>query len=423
MKILWAKANKILPVHSGGDIRSYNLARQLGERHDLTFFSYYDGAPDAAYEQTLREHFPGAVCVCTGQRYDTALRRGLDYALRLPRQAPYAVSRFDSRAVQLQLKQWYAEQAFDVAVCDFLDAAVNFPKELNIPTVLFQHNVESEIWRRHAETEKNPARRPIYGLEFGKMLAYEKAAVQRFPHVIAVSEHDRRLMSAWVDQSRVTVVPTGVDLRQYHPDFSDRELAPLVVFVGAMDWEPNVDAVEFFCKEIWPSVLTQIPQATFRIVGRNPDRRVQRLAGNSIEVTGKVPAVIDHLREAAVVVVPLRIGGGTRLKIYEAMAAGKAVVSTSVGAEGLDVHHGRDIVLADNTKAFAEAIFMLLEDSNVRREYERTAAELAAGYAWSAVSVRFEEALEKVAGHAPVSPAGQYVGSPAGRAASSGPMV
>ena len=422
MKILWAKANKILPVHSGGDIRSYNLARQLAARHELTFFSYYDGAPDAAYEKTLREHFPGAVPLCTGPRHDTALRRGLDYALRFPRQAPYAVSRFASRAVELQLKRWYTEQAFDVAVCDFLDAAVNFPKELRVPTVLFQHNVESEIWRRHAETETNPARRPIYSVEFAKMLAYEKAAVRRFPHVIAVSEHDRKLLSAWVDPSRVTLVPTGVDLRQYQPDVSDREVAPLVMFVGAMDWEPNIDAVEFFCEAVWPSVMTRMPAAKFRIVGRNPDRRVQRLAGSSTEVTGQVPAVIDHLREAAVVVVPLRIGGGTRLKIYEAMAAGKAVVSTSVGAEGLDVHDGRDIVLADNPKALADAILTILGDVGLRRQYERAAAELASRYNWPAVSGRFEEVLEKVAGHAPVSP-GEYVASREGSAASSGPVA
>ena len=316
MKILWAKANKILPVESGGDIRSYNIARQLAEWHELTFFSYYEGTPDAGYEKALREHFPGAVCVCTGPRKDTLFRRGLDYALRLPRQAPYAVARFASRAVEVQLARWYAERAFDVVVCDFLDAAINLPKEPGIPTVLFQHNVESEIWRRHAETESNPARRPVYAMEFSKMLAYEKAAVRRFPHVIAVSEHDKKLMSAWVDPWRITVVPTGVDLRQYRPDFSEREAKPLVLFVGAMDWEPNIDAVEFFCAEVWPSVLAQVPEAKFRIVGRNPDRRTQRLASASVEVTGKVPSVIEHLHEAAVVVAPLRIGGGTRLKIY-----------------------------------------------------------------------------------------------------------
>jgi glycosyltransferase involved in cell wall biosynthesis len=423
LRILWVKANKLLPVHSGGDIRSYHIARYLGSRHELCFFSYYGGKPDPEYERGMAEHFPGACCMGMGTQ-ESVPARALDYLLRLPDQAPYAVSRFKSARVREKLDSWFKQGRFDVAVCDFLDAAVNFPLSLTVPSVLFQHNVESEIWRRHAETEANPVRRPIYCLEFRKMLAYEKAVVQGFPHVVAVSEHDRKLMSAWVDASRVTVVPTGVDSQQYQPDFSNREVGPLVLFVGAMDWEPNIDAVEYFCKEVWPSVLTQIPEAKFRIVGRNADRRVQRLGCSSIEVTGRVPAVIDHLRAAAVVIVPLRIGGGTRLKIYEAMATGRAVVSTSVGAEGLDVHHGRDIILADNSKAFAEAVLMLLKDGDVRRRYERAAAELAAGYDWPVVGARFEEVFEKVTGHAAVPRDGQYAAvSVAGSGASSDPGV
>ena len=214
--------------------------------------------------------------------------------------------------------------------------------------------------------------------------------------MIAVSDHDKQLMSAWVLDSRITVIPTGVELSQYTMEASDRKPGPLVVFVGAMDWEPNVDAVEFFCRDIWPAVLAKVPEAKFRIVGRNPVRRVQQYAGASIEVTGRVPAVIDHLREAAVVVVPLRIGGGTRLKIYEAMAAGKAVVSTSVGAEGLDVHNGEDIVLADEAPGFAEAVCRLLDDDEARKRLEQAAATLAASYDWSAVAVRFESALQEV---------------------------
>jgi glycosyltransferase involved in cell wall biosynthesis len=410
VRILWVKANKLLPVRSGGDIRSYHTARYLALRHELSFFSYYDGDADPAYERLLSDEFPGACYLPTGRR-ESKSARILDYLKRWPSGVPFAVSRFQVDRVQGTLRSWYEERRFDLAVCDFLDAAVNFPAALTLPSVLFQHNVESEIWRRHSETETNPAKRLIYDVEFKRMLAYEQAAVKRFHHVVAVSEHDRRLMSAWVDPSRVAVIPTGVDLRQYQPDCSDRRVAPLVMFVGAMDWEPNIDAVEFFCKEVWPSVLTQTPEAKFRIVGRNPDRRVQRLAGSSIEVTGQVPAVIDHLREAAVVVVPLRIGGGTRLKIYEAMAAGKAVVSTSVGAEGLDVHHGRDIILADTPKALAESILIFLDDNGVRRQYERAATELAKRYDWPEVTARFEEILVKVAGHAPVSHSGQYVGS------------
>jgi glycosyltransferase involved in cell wall biosynthesis len=396
LKILWAKANKILPVHSGGDIRSYNIARELAAQHEVTFFSYYDGAPDAAYEVALREQFPGAVCVCTGRAQGGSLRRGLDYVARLPRQAPYAVSRFACRAVEQPLKRWYAQQAFDVAVCDFLDAAVNFPEELNIPTVLFQHNVESEIWRRHATNRSSSIKKLVYGLEFSKMQRYEREMVRRFHHVIAVSEHDKKLMSAWVDAGRLTVVPTGVDTRQFRPGPKPVENKPLVLFVGAMDWEPNVDAVEYFCTEIWPNILAKVPNAHFRIVGRNPDGRVRRLAGSSVEVTGRVPSVVDHLREAAVVVVPLRIGGGTRLKIYEAMAMGKAVVSTTVGAEGLEVHHGRDILLCDAADNFAESVATTMQDAAARDRLESAAAELASNYGWPLIGAKFGKILEAV---------------------------
>ena len=402
LKILWAKANKILPIHSGGDIRSYNIARQLAKNHDLTFFSYYDGAPDRAYEKALQEHFPGAVCVCTGHRFDTPIRRGLDYISRLPRRAPYAVSRFASNVIKAQLQSWYAEKAFDVAVCDFLDAAVNFPKDLTIPTVLFQHNVESEIWRRHATNGSTRIMKVVYGVEFSKMRRYEEDVVRSFHHVIAVSEHDKKLMCAWVDASQLSVVPTGVDTEIFHPDPPSIPEKPLVMFVGAMDWEPNVDAVEHFCREIWPVVLAAVPDAEFRIVGRNPGARVLRLASKSVEVTGRVSSVVDHLRKAAVVVVPLRIGGGTRLKIYEAMAVGTALVSTTVGAEGLDVHNGQDIILADQSGEFAEAILSLLRDPDARRRYARAAAELAVRHGWKAVGAKFEEVLEKVGALPPV---------------------
>jgi glycosyltransferase involved in cell wall biosynthesis len=401
MRILWVKANKLLPLHSGGDIRSYHIARYLGSRNELCFLSYYDGEVDDDYEKGLAKHFPGATCICTGKS-QTVSARALDYLMKLMDSAPYAVSRFNFAPIRAKLGDWLSSGRFDVAVCDFLDAAVNFPARNTTPTVLFQHNVESEIWRRHAETEKNPAKRNLYGMEFRKMMAYEKSAVQRFTGVVAVSEHDKHLMSDWVHSAKIEVVPTGVDLSQYQADFSVHRDAPLVIFVGAMDWEPNVDAVEYFCQDIWPAVLQKVPQAKFRIVGRNPVRRVQQCASQSVEVTGRVPAVIDHLREAAIVIVPLRIGGGTRLKIYEAMAAGKAIVSTSIGAEGLDVHHGRDIILADEARIFGEAVVLLLQDDQLRKGYEKAAAELAARYDWSAVGARFEGVLKNLLGSAAV---------------------
>ncbi len=415
MRILWVKADKLLPVQNGGNIRTYHVLRYLSARDELTFYSYYAGTPDPDYERELQRQLPGAVAVCTGKAELSGAARGLDYLAHLSAQPPYAVSRFADARVQKQLQTWFREQRFDVAVCDFLDAAVNFPASLNIPSVLFQHNVESEIWRRHSATAGNPAKKMMYRIEFRKMVRYERSAVRKFQHVIAVSENDRSLMTQWVDGDRVTVVPTGVDLAQYRPDpakfdpNSDSNFAPnpraasapLITFVGAMDWEPNVDGVEYFCGEIWPSIKAEVPQARFRIVGRNPDRRVQKWASgsidDSIEVTGRVPSVVEHLRQSAVVIVPLRIGGGTRLKIYEAMATARAVVSTTVGAEGLDVHHGRDIMLADDPRSFAQAVIMLLRDPELRRRYQQAAVETAARYDWPAIGERFSEVLHSVA--------------------------
>jgi len=403
MRILWVKADKLLPVENGGNIRTYHVLRYLATRHQLTFYSYYAGKPDAEYERELQRQIPGSVAVCTGKNELSGVARAFDYVAHLGAAAPYAVSRFADDGVRGQLAGWFREERFDVAVCDFLDGAVNFPERLNIPSVLFQHNVESEIWRRHAETAGNPVRKALYGLEFRKMLRYEQATVRKFQHVIAVSENDRLLMTQWVDGDRVTVVPTGVDLGQYKPavytqDANSAEPESLVTFVGAMDWEPNVDGVEYFCSEVWPAIQKEVPGARFRIVGRNPVRRVEKWASDSIEVTGRVPSVIEHLRESAVVIVPLRVGGGTRLKIYEAMAAAKAVVSTTVGAEGLDVHNGGDIILADDSRAFSQAVVMLLRDRELRRRYEKAAAETAALYDWPAIGERFSETLEAVAG-------------------------
>jgi glycosyltransferase involved in cell wall biosynthesis len=397
MRILWVKADKLLPVHSGGNIRTYHVLRYLASHHDLTFYSYYGGKPDDVYERELQQHLPGSVAVCTAKRELSGAARSLDYLAHLTAQPPYAVSRFASPKVQEQIRTWFRERRFDVAVCDFLDAAVNFPGRLTIPSVLFQHNVESEIWRRHAATAGNPVKKTMYGMEFQKMLHYEQSAVRKFHHVVAVSENDRALMSQWVAPDRITVVPTGVDLSQYHPDPNAPEPGQLVTFVGAMDWEPNVDGVEYFCSEVWPAIQVEVPEARVRIVGRNPDRRITKWASDFIEVTGRVPSVVEHLRQSAVIIVPLRIGGGTRLKIYEAMATAKAVVSTSIGAEGLDVHHGRDIMLADAPRSFAQAVIMLLRDRELRRRYERAAAETAARYDWPMIGERFSDILQSVA--------------------------
>jgi glycosyltransferase involved in cell wall biosynthesis len=400
VRILWVKAGKLLPADTGGKIRSYHLLKHLANRNETTLLSYYDGRSDKNYEEQIARELPGAITINTGLT-ESNLGQTINYLRHLPASAPYAVTKFTSPEVQRLILAWDQEQRFEVAVCDFLSASLNFPRSTETPAVLFQHNVESALWQRQAKHEGHLLKRLAFKLEAAKMNRYESATVGRFQRVIAVSEHDRTLMSSMTEASRISVVPTGVNLEEYaglagkEPvESGPRE----VLFLGSMDWEANIDGVDYFCRGIWPEVKAGVPAAKFCVVGRNPHPRVAKWASDSVEITGRVSSVLPYLSRADVFVVPLRIGGGTRLKIYEAMAAGKAVVSTAVGAEGLDVHHGKDILLADTEKAFAGAIIDLLRDSGLRRRMGNAAARLAAQYDWAIIARRFEDVLTEAAG-------------------------
>ncbi len=396
MRVLWVKAGKLLPVDTGGKIRSYNLLRFLAKDHEVTLLSYYGGRRDPDYEAALAREIPGSESIYTAAPDANAMQRGVEYLWRLPRRAPYAVSKFTHRAVQTTVADWLSSGRFDVAVCDFLSASRNFPARLPVPCVLFQHNVESSLWRRMAAVESNPLKKLSFAIESAKMTRYERATLGRFHHIIAVSEHDRQQMLQMNPACEITVVPTGVDTRKFNVAPASSARPPRVVFTGSMDWEPNIDAVEYFCSQIWPAIRKEFPDAIFQIVGRNPFAKVQRLASESVEVTGTVPSVAEYLEKASVVIVPLRVGGGTRLKIFEAMAMGKALVSTSIGAEGLEVQSGRDLLLADNATSFADAVILLLRDAAIRRSLEQAAVRLAAQYDWSHVVKQFAEVLRKL---------------------------
>jgi polysaccharide biosynthesis protein PslH len=396
VRVLWVKAGKLLPVDTGGKIRSYNLLRFLAKDHEVTLLSYYGGRRDPDYEASLLKEIPGAQTIHTAAPDSNAIERGMDYLYRLPRRAPYAVSKFTHPAVQATVADWLSSGRFDVAVCDFLSASLNFPARLLTPCVLFQHNVESSLWQRMAAVESNPIKKLSFAIESAKMTRYERATLAKFHHVIAVSEYDRQQMLKMNPACEITVVPTGVDTQKFNVAPASSTRPPRVVFTGSMDWEPNIDAVDYFCSEIWPAIRKEFPDAIFQIVGRNPFPKVQRLASESVQVTGTVPSVAEYLEKASVVIVPLRIGGGTRLKIFEAMAMGKALVSTSIGAEGLDVESGRDLLLADDASSFADAVILLLRDAAIRRRLEQAAVQLAAHYDWSRVVKQFADVLSKV---------------------------
>jgi sugar transferase (PEP-CTERM/EpsH1 system associated) len=398
MRILWLNANLLLPLDKGGKLRTWHLMRHLARDHEITYLSFADPQTSPAEREGMREVCAHLQLIPRHDPPKGSRAFYLDAAARVFDPLPYAAGKYRSAAYRERVDALLASGGFDLVVCDFLVPAVNMPRRLPCPAVLFTHNVEAEIWRRHHERQGNPLQRMLFGQQWRRMLRFEGDTVGRFDLVLAVSDSDRdTLLRLYPEQLRAPVftVPTGVDTSYFAPR-PERPIAPRhLVFTGSMDWIPNEDAMKHFCGEILPRIRAEEPEVTLSIVGRAPTPAVQRLAQIAgVEVTGTVPDVRDHIDRAAVYIVPIRIGGGTRLKIFEAMGMGKAIVSTTVGAEGLPVTDGRDVVIADSAPAFAEAVVALIRDPARRLHLERAARELVvARHDWSAVTGELEPAL------------------------------
>ncbi len=407
MRILWLKADLLLPLDKGGKLRTWHLMRELAQHHAITFLSFVDPDQPRADIEGMQDVASEVITVPRRDAAKGTLAFYLDAARHLLSSRPYAVAKYESGAYKTAVAVTLARTAYDLIVCDFLPPAVNLPATLPCPVVLFTHNVEAEIWRRHADTATGPVKRFLMATQYRRMLRFEAETLRRFEAVLAVSDADRetfgRLYPGAARQP-IHVVPTGVDTSFFAPSSDDPTAASpagarTLIFTGSMDWLPNEDAMRFFCRDIFPLIRAEEPGVTLQIVGRAPTPEVRRLeADAAVLVTGRVDDVRPFMREAAVYVVPLRIGGGTRLKIFEAMAMAKAVVSTTVGAEGLPVTAGEHLMLADEPRGFARAVVRLLRDLDRRRGIEQAARTLVvANYDWSVAAANLEQALIRAA--------------------------
>jgi sugar transferase (PEP-CTERM/EpsH1 system associated) len=398
MRILWLSAGLLLPLDKGGKLRTWHLMRHLARRHEITFLGFADPNQPAADLDGMHQVCSTLHVVRRRAAAKGTLAFAADAAAHVLHRYPYAVGAYRSDEYQAEVRTLLGQSRFDLVVSDFLPPMVNLPDVLPAPLVLFTHNVESEIWRRHAETATG-VRRLLLASQWRRMLRFERDAVARADLVLAVSDADRRTLRDLYGPLRqpVHVVPTGVDTAYFAPRQVDVQPRHLV-FTGSMDWLPNEDAMVFFAREVLPRIRVTEPETTLSIVGRHPTQSVMRLSGQGIEVTGAVDDVRPHVAQAAVYVVPLRIGGGTRLKIFEAMAMGKAIVSTTVGAEGLPVSGGLHLLLADDPDGFARSVVRLLQNRTERARLGDAARHLVLDeYDWAAVSGHLERALEAAA--------------------------
>ena len=322
----------------------------------------------------------------------------LELARNIFSRLPYAIRKYQSGELQTKIRELASDGKIDLVVCDFLAPAGNFPTNFDCPTVLFQHNVEAMIWKRHYEVQSNLVKKFYLFAEWLKMRAFEKKACRSFDAVIAVSKEDREQMRNDYGVTAVFEVPTGVDTAFFKPSGKVAVDPHNIVFTGSMDWLPNEDAITYFTQEVMPLIKRKISDATLTVVGRNPYSSLVELArrDRSLIVTGRVDDVRPYMERAAAYVVPLRIGGGTRLKIYEAMAMEKAIVSTTIGAEGLPVKGGVEILLADTAESMAAAVVEVLSDAPFAKGLgSRAAATVREKFGWQGVAEQFTRICEE----------------------------
>lgn len=397
MKILLTLPRPLFPTDTGGKIRTLSIFRRLAERAEIHAVSLADPRRDGEAITEMRRTFHSYTPVAWQETAKFTPAFYAEFLRSRVGRLPYFLAKYALAEFRRTAEQVAEREQVDLVLCDFLQSAIAMQGSALRPRVIFEHNVEYVIRKRHWETEQQPLRKWLLAAEWKKAHAAEAAICREFDHVITVSEEDERQIRDAFGVANVSALPTGVDVQYFQPQAGPQRAGNLV-FVGSMDWQPNEDGIFWFVRDVYPLIRRQAPQANLTVVGRNPSTRMKKLAEQDrrIEITGTVADVRPYLERAEVVVVPLRIGGGTRIKIFEALAMERAVVSTTLGAEGLPVQDGKEIVLADTAEAMAASVTQLLADARRREAVGRAGrAKVVRDHTWERVADRMEEILTR----------------------------
>lgn len=384
------------PADSGKRIRTWNLLRRLAPRHRISLLCYgtnQEQAFSAVQSAGIDVHLVDPIANLRGWQLHARLFANLFSPY------PYSVSKHYTRRFQRQLNLLLQKEPFDLLHCEWTPYARFLEAADGIRTLVSAHGVESQIWFRRARHSNTVAERIFFALQALKMGRFERRAVRRASWVTTVSSLDAQAIQAWGAAS-ISLVENGVDPDEFQPTAEPDKPSDLL-FVGSLDWFANQDGVLYLLEQIWPLIRSQQPQARLRIIGRRPPVLLEKRIANSpgVELIGEVSDVRPFFSRAAVVVVPLRIGGGTRIKILEALSMGKAVVSTSVGAEGLAVVDGVHLLLADSPQEFARRAIDLLSSPEERRRLGENGRKLAIQrYSWNHLADLLESAWYRACG-------------------------
>jgi glycosyltransferase involved in cell wall biosynthesis len=389
------------PPLSGKRIRTLNLTARLARRHRITYVAHRNADPDEA--RLAAEHFAGLGVRTVVVERSVPAKSGPAFYARLAANLfsplPYSVAAHTSRQLRDALAGLAASEAVDLWHCEWSPYAQALGGIAG-RRVVMAHNVESVIWQRYYETEANPLKRWYIGRQWRKFVRFERQALAGADLTIAVSQTDAGRFRDDLGVRRVGVIDNGVDSGYFRPTAGPREPATLL-FVGSLEWRPNLDGVVQLLDHVFPQVRAHEPGARLLLVGRNPPAwlHARAAATAGVELHGSVPDVRPFLARAGMLVVPLRIGGGSRLKILEALAAGVPVVSTRVGAEGLDLEPGRHLDVVEGVEELAEAVVRACRDpGGARRRAEAGRARVLRLYEWDALAARLEQLWLRCAG-------------------------
>jgi polysaccharide biosynthesis protein PslH len=380
------------PPRSGFTTRVYQLARQLQNQHSVTLLSY--AAPDQFDGVwSLGPELPARI---VERREPTVRAKRAAQGLSLALPGPYSCRDVFSDGMQEAIDELSAREHFDyVQLESSLLCTFRFPPGPRI--VLDEHNVEYEVFQRMSRGERSVPRRAFNRVEHYRFRRFERDWWTRVDSCVVTSERELRIVRQHAPRTPVTVVPNGVDLEYFRPEPEHVE-PNTVVFNGILTYRPNLDAAQHLIQDVWPRVLRRRPEAHLEIVGRVTPSDEARLKCPGVVVTGEVPDVRPYLSRAAVVVIPVRIGGGTRLKVLESLAMGKPTVSTSLGCEGLAVRDGEHLLLGDGSDAFARQVVRLLEEPDEGAELGRVGRQLVErAYSWDLAGRRLTQAYRAAA--------------------------
>ena len=403
LRILYVSPMPPSPPRAGAQARMHGLISSLARRHEITVVSLFDEDFDPEdCRRGLRDHCREVILVPNPLGREGLAKRKLQLR-SLASFRSFEHHRFLVPVLQDELDRVLRGQRFDVVNLEFPYLAhyrlrQSPPGTSPPPLVLDAHEIAYDIVRQMARSDVSPGRRLYAELNWRKLRRDEGAAFRSVDGIYACSAADQQRVLTHAPSARTVVIPNAADVDFYQPRPSDPPSdGRTVVFFGLLSTFPNIDGVLFFLREIWPRIAAERPQARCKIIGARPPASVAQQAGPRVEITGFVEDLRPHLAAAAMLVVPLRLGGGTRLKIVEGMAMGKPIVSTALGAEGIEAAPERDLLIADEPSEFATAVVRLLDDPALAARLGGSARRLAVErYSWSAAALTLERFFGEV---------------------------